>query len=334
MTAWDPVPYMVGGGALHSVNVFRNVAFQACGGIEGIASATACEVRQMETPGGKVRVFPGTVAIENRAAGVTDEMYVARLPATDEVTIAPTTSSGPRTDLIVARVENPFDESGPWAAPADPEVGPYVFTRVIPNVPSTTTTAAQLGLGHSMIALAKVTMPASTATVLQSYITDLRVLSRVQSYREMRLIKPAANSDIPVTNWGFWVPDANITVPCPKWATHAKMRALIGGVGYGGAGGTAWAVAGNVRMALGSGTDIAYTAPANFNLDSPTTGGYATELIMAGGDMVPVPAALRGQPILVRLQGQKLSGNSPLYTNTGSTISMEVEFVNQPISNV
>jgi hypothetical protein len=332
MTAWDPVPYMVGGGALHSVNVFRNVAFMAAGGVEGIAAPAACEVRALEVPGGKVRVFPGTVAIENQAPGVTDEMYVGRLPVIDEVTIAPTNSSGPRTDLIVARVENPFDESGTWPAPANPETGPYIFTRVIQNVPSTITSAAQLGLGDSMIALARVTLPASTGTVLQSYITDLRTLSRVQSFSDKRLKQPTSNSPMPGT-WGYWSPQADITVNCPKWATHANLQSIMSVI-YGGAGGTTWNALGEVRMVILSGTTIVGTSEGTtFNLSSPPTGGIQTDILMAGGSLLPIPEAYRGTPLTVRLQAYK-SGNSNVATDSGSTVSMEIEFVNQPTSNV
>lgn len=94
------------------------------------------------------------------------------------VAIAATGSAGGRSDLIVAQVEDPNMAGEPWQTPTNPAVGPYIFTRVIPNVPAGTTSLRPLGYsGRSAIVLARVDLPASTGTVTASMITDLRELA-------------------------------------------------------------------------------------------------------------------------------------------------------------
>jgi hypothetical protein len=331
--AWDPVPWVVGGGALHSVNVFRNVAFAAFGGREGISTPTACEVRELTVPGNKVRVFPGTVSIKNRAAGVIDEMYAGRLPVVDDTVAITPTGLSARSDLIVVRVENPFDESAGWPAPADPQTGPYIFTRVIENVPNTTTRASDLGLGESMIALARIDMPASTGTVLQAYITDLRQMNSSFVSPDSRIIQPEAASTLTSAAYVNWIPEANVDFQVPEWATHARVRVLLAGIYAGGATTTNWSANGHIRIQLGPDTAPLFGPTTGYQIDLPTPSGSGYFMFMAGADALELPVSSRGNTIGFKLQGNKTSGNTSLVTNTWSTVSVDIDFLNKPMSN-
>lgn len=160
-------------GALHSAQVARNLVYAATGGKQGLVTSADCQVLELATPGGSVRVVPGTVVAT--AQGLADESYLARLPVEDTVAITPTDSTAARSDLIVVRVVNPAYETAPADWPAiDPSNGPFVQTYVYEGVPAGTTDVQAVDPGVSAITLARVDLPVSTATVTQGMIVDLR----------------------------------------------------------------------------------------------------------------------------------------------------------------
>lgn len=328
---WDPVPWMVGGGAEHSTNVARNVAYAAFGGNEGVVGGQDLEVRELAVPGTSVRVFPGTLAIKNRATGTRDEMYVGRKISAENVPIAGTNSTASRSDLIIARVENPHMPGEPWNVPPDSRVGPYIFTRVIAGVPAATKSVAELGLGYSAVALARIDLPPSTATVLQAHIKDLRNLSQPRNRREFNMIAPTVEKQLTSTAYVNWPSEGNMTVDIPTWATTAKVRAFLAGVGYGAAGtngGAGWNVTGYLRIQLGASI---YSQGTFYNVSND--GGRSRSTLMAGAPNLPIPATMRGTTQTLRIEGTKNNGSTNLLTDDKSMLSLEIEFVNAPESN-
>lgn len=329
---WDPVPWMVGGGAEHSTNVARNVAYAAFGGIEGIASPAACEVRELAVPGTSVRVFPGTVAIENRAAGAFDEMYVGRLPAEDTVAIAATDGTGGRSDMIIAVVENPHLPGEPYQAPADPTVGPYIYTRVVSNVPATATKISDLASPPSAaIPLARIDLPASTGTVTQSMITDLRRLSKRESSRTFKVIEPVASETLTGAGFSNWPTAAFIDVDVPSWATHVKMKATLGGIAHGDPGAST-NTRGSLRLVLEGAASTENGASVAYNV--AVGSGVDRAVFFTGEPGLAIPAGNRGRPATIRLQGNKAAGDTTLTADDASLVDIDVEFVNAAESNV
>lgn len=223
---WDSVPWFVGGGAQHSPEIARLLAHAATAGSEGVLGPYDLKVNALAVPGGAVRVAPGGCVVLNRAAGGTSQSYVGRNTTEDQITIASTGSGGGRSDLIVARVEDPFMAGEPWQDPADPTSGPYIFTRVIPNVSPTTTTVTELNLGYSAIPLARVDVPASTGTIQASHIVDLRQLANPRRERHLVRHQPSTTYEIPADAWSHW-PTFEPQFRVPVWATHvvATMQA-------------------------------------------------------------------------------------------------------------
>lgn len=170
------VPWAVEGGAEISASILRLLSWAQMGGNEGVLSSTDLEVKALDVPGTQIRAMPGACSILNRALGASREAYVGKLFEQDVKDVSPTGSGAGRSDLVVARITNPYIDGEPWQIP-EPEnraLGPYIETWVEPNVPSTTTTVTQLGFGWSAIPLARIDIPASTGTILQSMIHDLR----------------------------------------------------------------------------------------------------------------------------------------------------------------
>ena len=222
---WDSVPWFVGGGAEHSPEVARLLAYAATSGSEGVVNVGDLKVLPLSVPGAGIRVAPGGAVIRNRAAGGTQQTYVGRNPDDDIVNIAATGSGAGRSDLIVARVMDPFMPGEPFDDPADPRVGPYIDTVVVSNVAAGTTVVPS---GMSAIPLARLDIPKSTGTITADMIKPLRKLSNPRRERTVRIWAPndPAVPSPPIGDRG-WFPLLNEFVYCPSWATRLRLIVTI-----------------------------------------------------------------------------------------------------------
>lgn len=312
---WDSVPWFVGGGALHSPEVARTFAFAATSGAEGIVGSADLRVAALATPGTSIRALPGAVLILNRSTGGSQQTYAARMATEDVVPVAAQGASGTRYDLVVARVEDPFMAGTPWADPTDATVGPYVFTRIVSNVSAGTTRLQDVPgySGESGIALARIAIPANTATITDAMITDLRTIAAPKRTRDIYNTQPSTTSTISSTTaYADWTPQANRSIVVPAWASQAKIVAHVGGVAP-----ASSATAGGYRVHLGS-----LVGQINlFDLDASTRQTLMT------GDTFTIPAAMRGTSQIVKLQAARSSGTGNVKTDGYSTVIFDVEFL-------
>lgn len=309
--AFDPVPWFVGGGAHHSPEVARLPPYALSGGAEGIVDVTDLRVTALPVAGAAVRVQPGAALIRSRAAGGAQQTYAARNAVAEDVPIAATGSSGGRSDLIVARVEDPFMAGESWQAPADPVVGPYVFARVVSNVPAGTTRLQDVPgyETHSAVTLARVDLPASTGTVTSALITDLRKVA-IPRRETVQFMYDAPNErrfQTGTTAYDGWPLQGSDslglwdTVEIPEWATYYQCVVTYTGVK------SAADTYGNVRLLVGSGTTLQIVGAFN------TTNQSASEVISSiqAANKGTVPASMRGTTQEMRLQGRLLSTSIP-----------------------
>lgn len=228
---WDSVPWFTEGGAEHTSEVARLLAYAAFGGAEGIVGSGDLQVRALTSPGAAVRVTTGACAILNRAPGATYQAYAGRMPTSDQVSIASTGVSA-RSDLIIARVENPYSAGEPWPNPSNPKVGPYIYTRVISGVPKTTTSVRQVRANDSAITLARIDIPANTSSITQAMIKDLREMGRPRRERRLYTASPSGDENWAGNSGGAWVkwpPSARWSVEVPSWATKVRIVMNIAG---------------------------------------------------------------------------------------------------------
>ncbi|MEU8540914.1 hypothetical protein AB0C52_13155 [Streptomyces sp. NPDC048717] len=318
---WDTVPWFTEGGAEHSSQVARLLAFAAFGGSEGVVGASDLQVRALSSPAAAVSVRSGACAVLNRAAGGGYQAYAARLPSGDQVAVAATGASK-RSDLVVARIENPFAPGESWGHPADAKVGPYVFTRVISGVPSTTTSVRQVRPGDSAITLARIDIPANTSSITQSMIKDMRDMVSPRSRRRLYTSSPGSDQNWAGNSKGQWVQwpaAARWTVEVPPWATKARIMLTLAGVQVmrGGVwGASAWK--------LGS------IQGQSVNLDTGKSDG-SERLHLISADTITVPAAMRGT--VQTLSGMiSLDDDNPgvLQADIATTCILDVEWVEDP----
>lgn len=326
--AWDGVPWFVGGGAEHSPEVARLLSYAAFGGAEGIVGTGDLRVTEQDVPDDTVRVLPGACAILNRASAQEYQAYAARLPSADDVEISPTDSSGGRSDLIVARVEDPYLSGEPWDEPSDPAAGPYVYTRVVSNVPDTTTSLQEVNPGESGIALARIDIPASTGTIEQSMITDLRkmVVSRRETVQKVRNLTADEDGEVvDNTSPESWTPTFEVDVP--EWATRAVILTNVGGyqlIEQGTDGGNVV-----VRMRTSLGGISTQATEVNHEMQ-PGAGRLDTAATVIAGDYT-VPDEDRGSKVTLALEAWKTGGsNLDLRSGWGTAIAHQITFYEAP----
>jgi hypothetical protein len=308
---WDPVPWCVGGGAVHSSEVGRLVTYLATGGRQGVLLPTDLLVTPMTVPGQGVFVSPGACVILNRAAGAAYDSYVARMPSQDTVATTPNGAAGPRSDLVIARVENPFISGEPWSPPSDVTVGPYIFTRVVSNVPPGTKSVDALNLGYTAIPLARIDFPVSTGTVTAAMIQDLRSVVNLAALTSSTT--PGADGDnggeppnfrmvwVPlltneIINWTQqtfvdWPVQSNWVLRFPAWSTYIEFDLRLNNVFI--KDGNAW---GEIRLLING--QVASTSNFDFNF-TPNDPQKCTFTIGGGWN---VPQSLRGKSATCKLQ--------------------------------
>lgn len=330
---FDPVPFFVGGGAVHSPEVARTLAYAATNGAQGIVTPGDLKVSATAVPGATVQVAPGAVIVVNRAAAQTNQSYVARVSTADSVAISPTNSSGGRTDLIVAQIEDPWLSGEPWQDPADPTVGPYVFTRVIPNVPANTTNLQDVSgyQGRTAVTLARVTIPANTATITNAMITDLRKVARPRKDRQLNAhaqvqaetqrLTSAAGQIFPSTTSGW-------TVDIPTWATRMLVIGTWSQVqAAADANGTAY---GRLWVQIGADNDASKRTTQESSWDTVDIKTGVARYTYTVADSIAIPAGLRGRRVPATLRARRsadtVSGES-LVLDAVSGVALDVEFV-------
>lgn len=324
--AVDPVPWFVQAPAEHSAEVARTLAYQALGGREGLAREGDLFVQALPVPGGAVQVLPGAAGILNRGSGGGGQAYVGRVGSAVTVPIATTGSGAGRSDLIVFRVQDP--QYG-GAVPASAEAGPYIFLDVISGVPAGTTRLQSVP-GHeadSAVTLARVDMPASTGTVLNTMITNV---SSVANPRRMdvnvyRSLNPGEGGTLSVAagSTALWPPQARVNtfpVRVPEWASVAAVRASWGGVS--GMAGRCW---GTVFVTIGS------VSTQRCNFVSADTAGEKP-IPMRASDTVAIPASIRGTVQNVQLWAAPASppGTSRPVVGEYGSVDLDIAFYEHP----
>lgn len=304
--SFDPVPWFVGGGAQHSVEVARLLAYAATGGAEGVTGSLDHRVTELPTPGASVRVGTGSATLLNRYASGTQQSYMGRSASVTDLTV-PATSGSARSDFVVIRVDDP--QYG-GQAPSDPTVGPYIRAELVSNV-GAGATALPVGVTYPAIILARIDIPASTSVIAQSMIVDLRKLVSPRRQRDIYPMLPSSTYDIASgTGMVDWIAQANQSITIPTWATTAKIIATVSGV-------TAKAAdcACSMRWTLGS--YASQPTSSTVKLGNRVTPLAAGTVNLAADD--------RGTTATLKLQGQRSSGT--LSADSWTTVLWDVEFL-------
>jgi hypothetical protein len=303
------------------------LAYAATSGREGVVERGDCKVLATAVPGTQVRVGSGGVVLKNWNAGGSNQSYIGRNVGDDLITIPAQPSGSARSDLLIARIEDP--QYSPWGAPPSVQNGPYIYTRLISNVANTTTSARQLGLSYPAIALARIDVPASTATITQAMIKDVRQLYWPQETRTITSFEPATNQQLLAVAFSLW-PSTQPTIVIPEWATWVEMQMTLTGILRAGTIRTV----GQIRCVIAPGNpNTVVGSGVTYDTEAQTSNTRHTLSCNLSGSV----AALAGQSVTIRGEGSRSQPIAPDVTNylearsSGTQVRFDIQFYERAV---
>ncbi|MFB7592305.1 hypothetical protein [Streptomyces sp. NPDC056169] len=306
-----PAPILVNG-ATHPAEVFRMLVRDLSLGSEGITQGDDLKVAQLSTPGGGVQIGDGSGIVRGRANTFQGSYAVCNVGA-DTIAIAPTAGS-PRSDLVIIRVEDPQYEGT-----LDPETDPVCYFQVIPNVSSSATTIPD---GRTGIPLARIDIPASTATITNAMVKDVRKIANPRREARQLTQTPSGTSTAiggTASTYSYFSTAAGWNIAVPTWASTARIRLDIGGLRL-----SAAAVYGDISATFGASLIVEAVGVD----DNQTNVRRYTHLM---GDTLTIPAGYRGTTQLLRARARCFPGNAgTMIVDSSSTLITNIEFEEAP----
>jgi hypothetical protein len=284
-------------------------------GAQGVVGHLDCIVNANTVPTAGIQITPGQVVILGAEASYQGSYYGFNVGNDSTLSIA-ATGGATRSDMIVARAEDPTWSGSPWGAPA---AGQIIWPRVLSGVAAG---SASPPAGYSCIPLARIDMPASTSVVQQSYIHDLRQVAVPQ--RIMQAFAATGPATAVGSGTGSAVqawPPVSWAVQIPAYATNAVLMWSLNEIEWRGdttVRSYAWPVFGSSVLSpvLTTQQSLVSFTPAN-NEYRHTIGG---------GGNVSVGASLRGTTQTLQFAWQTAGNTGTMNWNEGASVTVLVEF--------
>lgn len=315
--------YAVDGGRVPA-SMLRMMAWVSTGGASGIVTPNDFKVRALATPGGAVSINAGGAVIPTRFGNSTKQQsYVVANDQAFNVNI-PAAGAAGRTDYVILRVSDPQ-----YSGQTPPDPLNALYCEVV--------TVASLPTNYPFIPLAKIVLPANTATITNAMITDLRQMANPRTKRELRVLnlpigqveKLTDNRAYPVgTTWPQQATDNWGPIDIPEWATRMKIIMTWASVRVpaGNATGHVW-----VQVGLTANPDKVITQATAYDTLGLTQ--YSRDTLI-NADEVAIPAALRGTAQRFYPRGSNMSANQgsapQLEVVSTTAMVLEVEFMERP----
>jgi len=334
-------------GTVVSGSELRRNTQRDAGDGSGVVRPGDLKVTQMDVPGAGVKIAVGDALVQSRAPGAERETYGFPLVTAQNYLgdagggipgTGSSVPSGGRRDMVFVEILDPglptfYTPQESWPA------GQSVKVSIIQNVPSTARSVADVPALANVTgyALALITYPASTATITNTMITDLRMVQKLRSWRVFRTVDLSATQQLSATTafpaGGQAFPlelsedDRNIDIP--DWATHVNVLMILGSVRMPAgstAAGTYW-----VQIGGNAHPDATRSTQGSFN-----GGGQANESkdTWMNAGKIRIPDSMRGTRqgffIKARLSAAVGAALRP-ELNTLSSVLLDVEFLREPV---
>ncbi|MGW1814151.1 hypothetical protein ACWCQM_11395 [Streptomyces sp. NPDC002125] len=299
-------------GATHPAQQFRMLVRDLARGAEGITQGTDLKVTQLSTPGTSVQVGDGSGVVRGRVNAFQGTYSACNIGAVS-VPIAATGGAG-RSDMVILRVEDPEYEGS-----ISPVTGEVAYFQVISNVSSSATTIPD---GRTGIPLARIDIPASTSTITNAMIKDIRTIANPRRDRQLLTQFPASQATSITNSNGVWQTfstAAGWNIAIPTWASTARIRIDIAQIKY-----TTAQFIGALRATFGASLTLQQVI-----LDDNQTAIRRQVAVVA--DTLTIPDAYRGTTQLLRPQATGTTGNTGAVTvDASSTLIADIEFFEAP----
>lgn len=303
--------HAVDGGRLPAA-MLRREAWTSAGGRNGVARGPDLAVRAASVPGSQVRIMPGGgIVCDGYVVG---EAYSVANGAADGdavVDVPATGSGGGRTDYLGIRVDDPAFGG---QVPEDPLAATYCRPLLRSSLD---------GLDFPFLPLARIDIPASTATITQDMITDLRELVKPNrlDYKRLVNLPNGAPEENVTTTWRRWPDAAYWMFRIPEWASKAQVVAHIAGARISGTNGQG--AYGKLRIEHGQEVsgETEWNETVGAHKDSWTS--------MCVWDM-QIPKDHRGGNKDLMLRAIKSGGDATASAAWGTAVSIEVTYLEEP----
>jgi len=253
-------------------------------GSQGVIGHLDCQVNATTpSPTAGIVITSGAVVVAGAEASYQGSYYGWNVGNDTTLSIAPT-AGAIRSDMVVARAEDPTWSGSPWGNPAS---GQIIFPRVISGVAAGSVLPPG---GQSVIPLARIDMPASTSVVQQSYIHDLRQVAVPQTLQIVNVVQGPGSPVLsaPSATTVAWPPGANWQIQIPNWATIVTVawsaNELLWQSGF---------VRGYMWPVIGSSVSAPTVTTPQQIISIPVSDGPYRHTI-GGGAMVSIPPSIRG----------------------------------------
>lgn len=311
-------------GARITSSLARSASDAALGGAEGVVRSGDLKVSQLAVAGNGLLVSAGGAIIANRYQSTPTENYVISNVGTHTIdaSVMPASNPAPKQYLVCVTIGDPeFSQVGhPWMLGTDPPVGTEeTFQYVRPflvECPSGTTSFEALGYDYPAYALARVAIPASTTTITDAMITDLRAL--VQPRRETLILTQIQAAQHTLTGAPAvqdWPNSFTWSIDIPKWATKMKVMGTLNALT------SLLAAAGNLYINV---TNVG-TTPAT-PWDEPAPSGASDRKSYGVGGTLTIPSAYAGTTQTLKFRANANSVNSALRADVYASTQVLVLF--------
>lgn len=333
--ALRPVPWAIGNGAENSVELARAGVYVGSSAATGIIEPGDFRVTALPTPGAAVRVLKGTGVIKSTYPGVFGQSYVVQEQSFTDVPVTATGSSGGATKYVYVLIN---DTQYGGQTPPSVENGPYNDYVVSTTLPQ----------NQPYLLVAKITQPASTATITGAMIEDVRKIANPKR-ESVTLGRPSVRADdgpesdvaTRESDGGEYFPGGagyfNVfRVDIPEWATQIKIRPEWFAVRYQASSnvwGTYWMEYGTeYREHTWPGKQQYEFSTQRFQFDSP--GGNTMRTTWSLIDTKTIPAKLRGKQVDFVFKAALNAGSATGVTmDIRSGLGCELTFIQSPAND-
>jgi hypothetical protein len=316
--SWLQALWAVDGNTLDA-QLWRQQLYAATLKRSGIMAPGDLKVTAFGTPGAGVNIAGGTCVIAGQeVAG--QGSYFGYNNGTDTVSVAATGGS-PRTDLIVARVEDPTFAGSSW--PWNPATQQLIYSRDLSSTSS-------LPAGVTAIPLALLTIPASTSAITNAMITDMRALANPAGLRNVAFQQAVALDSMVVgtdskTSYRNWGPSFSIAVPW--WAVNLLLDCNITVSAYDGA---SYGVGILARLSIAAGALFTTGIPVGDPGLPGSSASFQTRAIF-GGQVNVVPYQNTTITVQPQAEIQNITNvQGHLDINTYSELVLDYTFLEAP----
>jgi hypothetical protein len=307
-----PAPILTNG-ATHSAQQFRMLVRDLANGAEGITQGDDLKVIQRATPGGGILVGDGSAVVRGRA-----NTFQGSLRGLQHRRRGRADRRDRRQRTL--RHGHPPDRRPRIRGHPEPGTDQIAYFQVISNVSSAATAIPDSRTG---IPLARIDIPASTSTITNAMVTDLRKVANPRRSRSLLTQSPASISTGigSSTSYSYFSTAAGWNITIPDWASKVIVKLDVSPLRYD---------LGNFFGQISATFGASLSVQATLLDDNQGTGPRRIPAIMA--DTLTIPTAYRSTTQLLRVRASGLTAGQAarIYVDSGTTLVADVQFEEAP----